>query len=133
MLYIAARCTVCQSNPLYGLPSSVLLFLHSVFQVFVLTVWHFELFMLPLLLLLFIGRNYFHITPGVGSHSQDLVSAVTPYTHTQYCSKPPSACTNLQTEKRSAACSALTVVFDRHFTQTKGKSQYRANIRYKLI
>ncbi|XP_017321945.1 multiple C2 and transmembrane domain-containing protein 2 [Ictalurus punctatus] len=46
----------------------------TAFLVFVLTVWHFELFMLPLLLLLFIGRNYFHITPGVGSHSQDLES-----------------------------------------------------------
>ncbi|XP_046720693.1 multiple C2 and transmembrane domain-containing protein 2 isoform X1 [Silurus meridionalis] len=44
------------------------------FLVFVLTVWHFELFMLPLFLLLLIGWNYFHITPGVGSHSQDLES-----------------------------------------------------------
>ncbi|MCJ8733390.1 hypothetical protein PDJAM_G00222730 [Pangasius djambal] len=30
--------------------------------------------MLPLFLLLLIGWNYFHITPGVGSHSQDLES-----------------------------------------------------------
>ncbi|XP_058244091.1 multiple C2 and transmembrane domain-containing protein 2 isoform X2 [Hemibagrus wyckioides] len=42
------------------------------FLIFVLTVWHFELFMLPLFLLLLIGWNYFHITAGVGSHSQDL-------------------------------------------------------------
>ncbi|XP_066540713.1 multiple C2 and transmembrane domain-containing protein 2 isoform X2 [Hoplias malabaricus] len=40
--------------------------------IFVGTVWHFELFMLPLFLLLLIGWNYFHITPGTGSHSQDL-------------------------------------------------------------
>ncbi|KAK2848147.1 hypothetical protein Q7C36_009829 [Tachysurus vachellii] len=44
------------------------------FLIFVLTVWHFELFMLPLFLLLLIGWNYFHITAGVGSHSQDLES-----------------------------------------------------------
>ncbi|KAM9480936.1 multiple C2 and transmembrane domain-containing protein 2 isoform 2-T6 [Clarias gariepinus] len=44
------------------------------FLVFVLTVWQFELFMLPLFLLLLIGWNYFHITPGAGSHSQDLES-----------------------------------------------------------
>lgn len=77
MLYTAAHCTVRQSNPLYGLPSSVLSFLLSFFQVFVLTVWHFELFMLPFFFLLFIGWNYFHITPGMGSHSQELVSAAT--------------------------------------------------------
>lgn len=80
MLYVAAHCSVHPSNPPYVLRSSVLPFLFSFFQVFVLTVWHFELFMLPLFFLLLIGWNYFHITPGVGSHSQDLVSAVT-HTH----------------------------------------------------
>ncbi|XP_062860613.1 multiple C2 and transmembrane domain-containing protein 2 [Trichomycterus rosablanca] len=42
------------------------------FLTFMVTVWHFEAFMLPLFLLLLIGWNYFHITPGVGSHSQDM-------------------------------------------------------------
>ncbi|KAK3548644.1 hypothetical protein QTP70_015932 [Hemibagrus guttatus] len=44
------------------------------FLIYVLIVWYFELFMLPLFLLLLIGWNYFHITAGVGSHSQDLES-----------------------------------------------------------
>uniref|UniRef100_A0AAR2LIV9 C2 domain-containing protein n=1 Tax=Pygocentrus nattereri TaxID=42514 RepID=A0AAR2LIV9_PYGNA len=47
----------------------------TAFLIFVGTVWHFELFMLPLFFLLLIGWNYFHIPPGAGSHSQDLVSA----------------------------------------------------------
>ncbi|XP_072551589.1 multiple C2 and transmembrane domain-containing protein 2 [Salminus brasiliensis] len=44
----------------------------TAFLIFVGTVCHFELFMLPLFLLLLIGWNYFHNTPGAGSHSQDL-------------------------------------------------------------
>ncbi|XP_036417637.1 multiple C2 and transmembrane domain-containing protein 2 [Colossoma macropomum] len=46
----------------------------TAFLIFVGTVWHFELFMLPLFFLLLIGWNYFHIPPGAGSHSQDLES-----------------------------------------------------------
>ncbi|KTF96627.1 hypothetical protein cypCar_00003521, partial [Cyprinus carpio] len=40
--------------------------------IFVVAVWLWELFMLPLFLLLLIGWNYFHITPGMASYSQDL-------------------------------------------------------------
>ncbi|XP_022535454.2 multiple C2 and transmembrane domain-containing protein 2 [Astyanax mexicanus] len=46
----------------------------TAFLIFVVMVCHFELFMLPLFLLLLIGWNYFHNTPGAGSHSQDLES-----------------------------------------------------------
>uniref|UniRef100_A0A8C2JPG1 Multiple C2 domains, transmembrane 2a n=1 Tax=Cyprinus carpio TaxID=7962 RepID=A0A8C2JPG1_CYPCA len=46
----------------------------TAFLMFVVTVWLWELFMLPLFLLLLIGWNYFHITPGMASYSQDLVS-----------------------------------------------------------
>ncbi|XP_056334371.1 multiple C2 and transmembrane domain-containing protein 2 isoform X2 [Danio aesculapii] len=41
-------------------------------KIFLVTVWLWELFMLPLFLLLLIGWNYFHITPGMASYSQDL-------------------------------------------------------------
>uniref|UniRef100_A0A671KRD1 Multiple C2 and transmembrane domain-containing protein 2-like n=1 Tax=Sinocyclocheilus anshuiensis TaxID=1608454 RepID=A0A671KRD1_9TELE len=44
----------------------------TAFLIFVVTVWLWELFMLPLFLLLLIGWNYFHITPGMASYSQDL-------------------------------------------------------------
>ncbi|KAK7160158.1 hypothetical protein R3I93_007961 [Phoxinus phoxinus] len=44
----------------------------TAFLIFVLTVWLWELFMLPLFLLLLIGWSYFHITPGMASSSQDL-------------------------------------------------------------
>ncbi|XP_051953305.1 multiple C2 and transmembrane domain-containing protein 2 isoform X2 [Xyrauchen texanus] len=43
-------------------------------KIFVVTVWFWELFMLPLFLLLLIGWNYVHITPGMTSYSQDLES-----------------------------------------------------------
>uniref|UniRef100_A0A672NJS9 Multiple C2 and transmembrane domain-containing protein 2-like n=1 Tax=Sinocyclocheilus grahami TaxID=75366 RepID=A0A672NJS9_SINGR len=46
----------------------------TAFLIFVVTVWLWELFMLPLFLLLLIGWNYFHITPGMASYSQDLVT-----------------------------------------------------------
>ncbi|XP_051512806.1 multiple C2 and transmembrane domain-containing protein 2-like [Myxocyprinus asiaticus] len=46
----------------------------TAFLIFVVTVWLWELFMLPLFLLLLIGWNYFHITPGMASYSQDLES-----------------------------------------------------------
>uniref|UniRef100_A0A671KQB1 Multiple C2 and transmembrane domain-containing protein 2-like n=1 Tax=Sinocyclocheilus anshuiensis TaxID=1608454 RepID=A0A671KQB1_9TELE len=48
----------------------------TAFLIFVVTVWLWELFMLPLFLLLLIGWNYFHITPGMASYSQDLVSSL---------------------------------------------------------
>ncbi|XP_073706261.1 multiple C2 and transmembrane domain-containing protein 2 [Garra rufa] len=44
----------------------------TAFLIFVVTVLLWELFMLPLFLLLLIGWNYFHITPGMASYSQDL-------------------------------------------------------------
>nr|QEN96202.1 multiple C2 domain and transmembrane region protein 2a variant 3 [Danio rerio] len=44
----------------------------TAFLIFVVAVWLWELFMLPLFLLLLIGWNYFHITPGMASYSQDL-------------------------------------------------------------
>nr|XP_055030980.1 multiple C2 and transmembrane domain-containing protein 2 [Misgurnus anguillicaudatus] len=46
----------------------------TAFLIFVVTVWLWELFMLPLFLFLLIGWNYFHITPGMASYSQDLES-----------------------------------------------------------
>lgn len=67
-----ANCAVCDSHTLFD---TISLFL-CLSQIFVLTVWLWELFMLPLFLLLLIGWNYFHITPGMASYSQDLVSAV---------------------------------------------------------
>uniref|UniRef100_A0A3B5B0R5 Multiple C2 and transmembrane domain-containing protein 2-like n=1 Tax=Stegastes partitus TaxID=144197 RepID=A0A3B5B0R5_9TELE len=44
------------------------------FLIFIVTVWHWELFMLPLFLLLLIGWNYFQLTTGRASSNQDLVS-----------------------------------------------------------
>ncbi|XP_067090732.1 multiple C2 and transmembrane domain-containing protein 2 [Osmerus mordax] len=44
------------------------------FLMFVLTVWHWELFMLPLFLLLLVGWNYVQITLGRISSNQDLVN-----------------------------------------------------------
>lgn len=43
-------------------------------QIFLVTVWHWELFMLPLFLLLLIGWHYFQLTAGKNSSNQDLVS-----------------------------------------------------------
>lgn len=42
-------------------------------QIFLVTVWHWELFMLPLFLLLLIGWHYFQLTAGKTSSNQDLV------------------------------------------------------------
>uniref|UniRef100_A0A669CTF4 Multiple C2 domains, transmembrane 2a n=1 Tax=Oreochromis niloticus TaxID=8128 RepID=A0A669CTF4_ORENI len=42
------------------------------FLIFLLTVWHWELFMLPLFLLLLIGWNYFQLSTGRASYNQDL-------------------------------------------------------------
>uniref|UniRef100_A0A3Q0SZW0 Multiple C2 domains, transmembrane 2a n=1 Tax=Amphilophus citrinellus TaxID=61819 RepID=A0A3Q0SZW0_AMPCI len=42
------------------------------FLIFLVTVWHWELFMLPLFLLLLIGWNYFQLTTGKANNSQDL-------------------------------------------------------------
>ncbi|XP_053175888.1 multiple C2 and transmembrane domain-containing protein 2 [Scomber japonicus] len=44
------------------------------FLIFLVTVWHGELFMLPLFLLLLIVWNYFHLTKGKASSNQDLVN-----------------------------------------------------------
>uniref|UniRef100_A0A3Q1CBC9 C2 domain-containing protein n=1 Tax=Amphiprion ocellaris TaxID=80972 RepID=A0A3Q1CBC9_AMPOC len=44
------------------------------FLIFLVTVWHWELFMLPLFLLLLIGWNYFQLTTGKASSNQDLVN-----------------------------------------------------------
>ncbi|XP_022065728.2 multiple C2 and transmembrane domain-containing protein 2 isoform X1 [Acanthochromis polyacanthus] len=44
------------------------------FLIFLVTVWHWELFMLPLFLLLLIGWNYFQLTTGKASYNQDLVN-----------------------------------------------------------
>ncbi|XP_028306543.1 multiple C2 and transmembrane domain-containing protein 2 isoform X2 [Gouania willdenowi] len=44
------------------------------FLIFLVTVWHFELFMLPLFLLLLIGWNYFQLTMGKFTANQDLVN-----------------------------------------------------------
>nr|XP_046250607.1 multiple C2 and transmembrane domain-containing protein 2 isoform X2 [Scatophagus argus] len=44
------------------------------FLIFLVTVWHWELFMLPLFLLLLIGWHYFQLSAGKASSSQDLVN-----------------------------------------------------------
>ncbi|KAM9854245.1 multiple C2 and transmembrane domain-containing protein 2 isoform 2-T2 [Aulostomus maculatus] len=44
------------------------------FLIFLVTVWHWELFMLPLFLLLLIGWNYFYLNSGKASANQDLVN-----------------------------------------------------------
>ncbi|XP_029991821.1 multiple C2 and transmembrane domain-containing protein 2 isoform X3 [Sphaeramia orbicularis] len=44
------------------------------FLIFVVTVWHWELFMLPLFLLLLIGWNYFQLSTGKANSHQDLVN-----------------------------------------------------------
>ncbi|CAL8355638.1 unnamed protein product [Lota lota] len=44
------------------------------FLIFLLTVWHLEVYMLPLFLLLLIGWNYYHLRPGRVSSNQDLVN-----------------------------------------------------------
>ncbi|XP_077954030.1 multiple C2 and transmembrane domain-containing protein 2-like isoform X2 [Gasterosteus aculeatus] len=44
------------------------------FLIFLVTVWHWELFMLPLFLLLLIGWHYFQLTGGKISSNQDLVN-----------------------------------------------------------
>ncbi|XP_054475457.1 multiple C2 and transmembrane domain-containing protein 2 [Anoplopoma fimbria] len=44
------------------------------FLIFIVTVWHWELFMLPLFLLLLIGWHYFQLTAGKASSNQDLVN-----------------------------------------------------------
>ncbi|XP_070764284.1 multiple C2 and transmembrane domain-containing protein 2 isoform X3 [Enoplosus armatus] len=44
------------------------------FLIFLVTVWHWELFMLPLFLLLLIGWHYFQLTAGKASSNQDLVN-----------------------------------------------------------
>ncbi|XP_062246630.1 multiple C2 and transmembrane domain-containing protein 2 isoform X2 [Platichthys flesus] len=44
------------------------------FLIFLVTVWHWELFMLPLFLLLLIGWNYFQLSSGKASSNQDLVN-----------------------------------------------------------
>uniref|UniRef100_A0A8C9VST0 Multiple C2 and transmembrane domain containing 2 n=1 Tax=Scleropages formosus TaxID=113540 RepID=A0A8C9VST0_SCLFO len=45
------------------------------FSIFLFTVWHWELFMLPLFLLLLIAWNYFQVASGKVSYNHDLVSA----------------------------------------------------------
>uniref|UniRef100_A0A8C9TBL2 Multiple C2 and transmembrane domain containing 2 n=1 Tax=Scleropages formosus TaxID=113540 RepID=A0A8C9TBL2_SCLFO len=44
------------------------------FSIFLFTVWHWELFMLPLFLLLLIAWNYFQVASGKVSYNHDLVS-----------------------------------------------------------
>ncbi|XP_029377993.1 multiple C2 and transmembrane domain-containing protein 2 isoform X1 [Echeneis naucrates] len=44
------------------------------FLIFLVTVWHWELFMLPLFLLLLVGWNYFQLTMGKANSNQDLVN-----------------------------------------------------------
>uniref|UniRef100_A0A3B4XVK6 Multiple C2 and transmembrane domain containing 2 n=1 Tax=Seriola lalandi dorsalis TaxID=1841481 RepID=A0A3B4XVK6_SERLL len=44
------------------------------FLIFLVSVWHWELFMLPLFLLLLVGWNYFQLAAGKASSNQDLVS-----------------------------------------------------------
>ncbi|KAM4618256.1 multiple C2 and transmembrane domain-containing protein 2 [Polymixia lowei] len=44
------------------------------FLIFLVTVWNWELFMLPLFLLLLIGWNFFHLTSGRANSSQDLLN-----------------------------------------------------------
>ncbi|KAK1784867.1 hypothetical protein P4O66_018304 [Electrophorus voltai] len=48
--------------------------IHCTCKIFLVTVWHFELFMLPLFLLLLFGWKYFHISHGAGSQAHDLES-----------------------------------------------------------
>ncbi|MEQ2276768.1 hypothetical protein XENORESO_008612 [Xenotaenia resolanae] len=43
-------------------------------QIFLVTVWHWELFMLPLFLLLLIGYNYIQFSRDKASYNQDLVN-----------------------------------------------------------
>ncbi|XP_061534272.1 multiple C2 and transmembrane domain-containing protein 2 isoform X2 [Phycodurus eques] len=47
------------------------------FLIFLVTVWHWELFMLPLFLLLLIGWNYFQLRGRNGNSNQDLVNMST--------------------------------------------------------
>lgn len=61
-------------------------------QIFLVMVWHWELFMLPLFLLLLIGWHYFHLSAGKGSSNQDEVSdedselfSIHPYTSVDSC------------------------------------------------
>ncbi|KAG8012627.1 Multiple C2 and transmembrane domain-containing protein 2 [Nibea albiflora] len=58
------RCSVYKESTWQ--PSSLVIFL--------VTVWHWELFMLPLFLLLLIGWHYFQLTAGKASSNQDLVN-----------------------------------------------------------
>ncbi|XP_072291133.1 multiple C2 and transmembrane domain-containing protein 2 [Eucyclogobius newberryi] len=44
------------------------------FLIFLLTVWHWELFMLPLFLFILMGWNYFHLSAGKTTWNQDLVN-----------------------------------------------------------
>ncbi|XP_074534153.1 multiple C2 and transmembrane domain-containing protein 2 isoform X2 [Halichoeres trimaculatus] len=44
------------------------------FLIFLVTVWHWELFMLPLFLLLLLGWQYFQLSTGKASSNQDLVN-----------------------------------------------------------
>lgn len=44
-------------------------------QIFLVTVWHWELFMLPLFLLLVIGWQYFQLTTGKATSNQEVVSS----------------------------------------------------------
>uniref|UniRef100_A0A3B4UEF1 Multiple C2 and transmembrane domain containing 2 n=1 Tax=Seriola dumerili TaxID=41447 RepID=A0A3B4UEF1_SERDU len=44
------------------------------FLIFLVSVWHWELFMLPLFLLLLVSWNYFQLAAGKASSNQDLVS-----------------------------------------------------------
>ncbi|XP_023259748.1 multiple C2 and transmembrane domain-containing protein 2-like isoform X1 [Seriola lalandi dorsalis] len=44
------------------------------FLIFLVSVWHWELFMLPLFLLLLVGWNYFQLAAGKASSNQDLVN-----------------------------------------------------------
>ncbi|KAM9375909.1 multiple C2 and transmembrane domain-containing protein 2 [Pholidichthys leucotaenia] len=44
------------------------------FLIFFVTVWHWEVFMLPLFLLLLLGWNYFQLSKGKGNTSQELVN-----------------------------------------------------------
>ncbi|XP_056906909.1 multiple C2 and transmembrane domain-containing protein 2 isoform X2 [Takifugu flavidus] len=43
-------------------------------QIFLVTVWHWELFMLPLFLLLILGWQYFQLTTGNASSNQEIVN-----------------------------------------------------------
>lgn len=48
-------------------------------QIFLVTVWHWELFMLPLFLLLILGWQYFQLTTEKASSNQEIVS----YSHSE--------------------------------------------------